>query len=244
MSLIKNYVTSKILSLIKSWKRPNFDFSQLGEEKIIINIIQRLASKHTINQHYIDIGGFNPILYSNTYKLYQQNWCGVIVEPSTDKTKNWHRIRPRDFVINSAIVTNEYSEEKIKIYFKEKNAANETALPEMDKKNLSYYDAKTIKLSEILSICEKKFSKPFFLNMDIEGAEEKLVLELKNINYKIPLICVEIFLGKNKNDYSVLNYKNIEAVAFLENHGYYLVSVCGPSLIFCDKEIWIPFSKL
>ena len=80
--------------------------------------------------------------------------------------------------------------------------------------------------------------------MDIEGAEEKLVLELKNINYKIPLICVEIFLGKNKNDYSVLNYKNIEAVTFLENHGYYLVSVCGPSLIFCDKEIWIPFSKL
>ena len=68
MSLIKDYVTSKILSLIKSWKRPNFDFSQLGEEKIIINIIQRLASKHKINQHYIDIGGFNPILYSNTYK--------------------------------------------------------------------------------------------------------------------------------------------------------------------------------
>ena len=25
---------------------------------------------------------------------------------------------------------------------------------------------------------------------------------------------------------------------------YYLVSVCGPSLIFCDKEIWIPYSKL
>ena len=83
-----------------------------------------------------------------------------------------------------------------------------------------------------------------FLNIDIEGGEEKLILELKNINYKIPLICVEIFLEKNKNDYSILNYKNIEAVTFLENHGYYLVSVCGPSLIFCDKEIWIPFSKL
>ena len=59
---MKEYLLSKLFSLIKSWKRPYFDFSQLGEEKIIFNIIQRITAEKKINQCYIDIGGFNPIL--------------------------------------------------------------------------------------------------------------------------------------------------------------------------------------
>ena len=71
---MKLFILSKIFSLLKSWKRPYFDFSQLIEEKVILNIIQRIASNYKFNnQCYIDIGGFYPILLSNTYKLYQKN---------------------------------------------------------------------------------------------------------------------------------------------------------------------------
>lgn len=66
MNLFKSIVFSKFFSLIKSWKRPYVDFSQLGEEKIIHNILLRISSKFKIQQHYIDIGGFHPILQSNT----------------------------------------------------------------------------------------------------------------------------------------------------------------------------------
>ena len=241
---MKEYLLSKLFSLIKSWKRPYFDFSQLGEEKIIFNIIQRITAEKKINQCYIDIGGFNPILFSNTYKLYQKNWSGVIVEANRNKTKEWQKIRPRDLVINSALVTEDYNKDKIKIFYEKKDDADETAFPINKDSKLNFFEAETIRLNEIIDICEKNYSKPFFVNIDIEGKENDLILELKKIKYKIPLICVELYLSKQKNEYSIFDYRKLESVIFLENNGYFLVSVCGPSLIFCDKEIWIPFSKL
>ena len=241
---MNEHLLSKLFSLIKTWKRPYFDFSQLGEEKIIFNIIQRITANREINQCYIDIGGFNPILFSNTYKLYQKNWSGVIVEANKNKTKQWHKIRPRDLIINSALVTEDYDEDTIKIFYEKKNDADETAFPINKDSKLNFFEVKTIKFNEIINICEENYARPFFVNIDIEGKENDLILELQKIKYKIPLICVELYLSKKKNEYSIFDYRKLESVTFLENYGYYLVSVCGPSLIFCDKEIWIPFSKL
>lgn len=241
---MKEYILSKLLNLIKSWRKPYFDFSQLGEEKVLLNIIERIASHKKINPYYIDIGAYNPITFSNTYKLYQKNWCGLVVEPNNNKLKYWSKIRPKDYLINSALVDENYNIEKIKIYYNTENSADETAHPKKKDSKLKYYEAKTIKLKEIFDICEKKFSKPFFLNMDIEGNENKLLLELNKMEYKIPLICVELFLEKNDNQFSVFDYRKLDSVIFLEEMGYYLVSICGPSLIFCDKNFWIPYSKL
>ena len=243
-SFIKELLLKNFFNFFKSWKRFYFDFSQFGEEKVIFNILQRISSKKNINPIYIDIGGYDPIEYSNTYKLYQKNWRGIIVEPNINKVKNWSKIRPNDYVVNNALVDSEYKEKKIKIYYQKKGRADETAYPNTKKDNLSYYEADTIRLSDIISLCEDKFSKPFFLNMDIEGNEEKLILELKEIEYIIPLICIEIFLPKNTNNFSIFSYKNLKAVNFLEDNGYLLVNVNGPSLIFCHKEFWVPYTKL
>lgn len=243
MSFVKDLILSKVFKLIKSWKRPYFDFSQLGEEKILFNILERISNKNKINQYYIDIGGFSPILYSNTYKLYQKKWCGVIVEPNKNKTKYWKKIRPKDLIINQALVPNSYNNNKIKIYYDDENTAMEKKKPDFKNKFLKSYESNTIKLNEVISICEKKFSKPFFLNIDIEGSENEIILELENINYKIPLICVELFLDTQSKSFSIFNYKNMKSVSFLEDNGYILVSICGPSLIFCDKNLWVPFSN-
>ena len=241
---MKLFILSKIFSLLKSWKRPYFDFSQLGEEKVILNKIQRIASNYKFNQCYIDIGGFNPILLSNTYKLYQKNWCGLIIEPNKNKLKDWNKIRPRDFLINSALVDKNYEQKKIKIYYNQINSADETAYPDNKNLKLDYFESNVIKLHEVFEICEKKFSKPFFLNIDIEGKENDILPELKSIDYKIPLICVELFLDMKNNQLTVFDYRKQKSVIILEEMGYYLVSVCGPSLIFCHKDLWIPFAKL
>ena len=99
-----------ILSLFKLKKKYYIDFSQFGEEKVLLNILQRISSKKKLNNTYIDIGGFDPIKFSNTYKLYQKNWSGLIIEPNKDKAKNWKKIRPRDHIVNSAVVEKNYKE--------------------------------------------------------------------------------------------------------------------------------------
>ena len=68
--------------------------------------------------------------------------------------------------------------------------------------------------------------------------------KLDKLEYKIPLICIEFFLKDDYKDFSIFNFKEFKAVKFLEINGYYLVSVCGPSLIFCHKDYWIPYTRL
>lgn len=240
----KNLILKNIFSIIKSWKKYYIDFSQFGEEKVIFNILERISIKKKINPIYIDIGAYNSIKFSNTFKLYQKNWKGVIVEPNKYKIKDWNKIRPNDYIVNSAVVEKQFNQKTIKIFYNEINSADETAYPLSVKKNLTYYEANTIKFLEVIKLCEKKFSRPFFLNMDIEGNENNLILELEQVSYKIPLICIEFFLKSDSKNFSIFNFKDIKAIKFLENKGYYLVSVCGPSLIFCHKDYWIPYTRL
>ena len=69
-------------------------------------------------------------------------------------------------------------------------------------------------------------------------------MELKDLNFVIPIICAEFFLEEKKIQYSVFNYKDLPAIMFLEEIGYYLVNINGTSLIFCHKDYWIQYSKL
>ena len=238
------FLFKSLLKLIKSWKRFYFDFSQFGEEKVIFNIIERISTKNKLNNYYIDLGGFDPIKFSNTFKLYQKNWSGVIVEPNIDKTKNWSKIRSRDYIINAAVVESQYEEEKIKIFYDKKNTAAETSIPLSNRKDLNFYEANTVKFKDVLDICKKNFGHPAILNIDIEGNEEKLIMELGDLEYIIPIICVEIFLNPNNGNYSIFNYKDFPAVKYMEKIGYYLVNVNGPTLIFCHKDYWIPYNRL
>ena len=237
---MKDIIFSKVLKIIKSWKKTFFDFSQLGEEKIIDNLLERISQKYNIEKSYVDIGGFNPIKFSNTYKLYQKGWTGIVVEPNPVKTKNWKIIRPKDFVINAALVPESYNKKEIELFKNNENDPTES--PIKKNYNSKSYISKIIKISDIELVCQKKNLSPFFLNIDIEGFEDKIILDLKNIKHLFPLICVEILINK-KDDYSIFNYKNFECVKYLENKGYYLVSVCGVSLIFCHKTFWIPYNR-
>ena len=241
---MRDVIFKIILNIFKSWKKYYFDFSQFGEEKVLFNIFQRISSKKKLNNTYIDIGGFDPIKFSNTYKLYQKNWSGLVIEPNKDKTINWKKIRPRDHVISSAVVEKSYEKKVLKIFFDKKNSAMSTAYPLSNVDKLGHYDASVIKFNEIISMCKNKYGNPSFLNIDIEGNEEKILMELKDLNFIIPVICAEIFLEEKKMQYSVFDYKDLPVIMFLEEIGYYLININGPSLIFCHKDYWIPYSKL
>ena len=89
-----------------------------------------------------------------------------------------------------------------------------TAYPVSNVEKLNYYDSSVVKFNEIMSICESKYGNPSFLNIDIEGNEDKILMELKDLNFIIPIICAEIFLDEKKMQYSVFNYKDLPAIMF------------------------------
>jgi hypothetical protein len=52
---------------------------------------------------YVEVGAFDPFMYSNTYFFYKKGWRGLLVEPNPTAFKRLCELRPRDTVINTAI---------------------------------------------------------------------------------------------------------------------------------------------
>lgn len=64
-------------------------YSQFGEELFIQRILSDAAKKdRTISERVLDIGAWNPKVFSNSRKLIEQGWRAVLIEPSPGPLKD------------------------------------------------------------------------------------------------------------------------------------------------------------
>lgn len=66
-------------------------YSQYCEDVMLFN-----AMKPGRRGFYVDVGAYDPIEGSNTYKLYRRGWSGLTVEPNPGAAWKFKTIRPRD----------------------------------------------------------------------------------------------------------------------------------------------------
>jgi len=78
----------------------HISFSQFGEDRIVHSLFKMIGIK---NGFYIEIGAFDPLLFSNTYLFYKNGWQGLLVEPNPAQYKKIAERRPRDKVLNFAV---------------------------------------------------------------------------------------------------------------------------------------------
>ena len=72
--------------------------SQFGEDKFL--------EAHFFNQatgFYVDVGGFHPYMYSNTYLFYRKGWHGINIEPNPASFPAFLKHRRRDINLQLAI---------------------------------------------------------------------------------------------------------------------------------------------
>jgi len=237
---------------LKSYLESNnqfLDFSQLGEQQVLINIIERIAAQKNIPPFYLDIGGFHPIIGSNTFKLHQLGWRGIVVEPNQEKLMGWEQTRPNDVTICAAVIPDSWDVKTVSMACSNNFDARESVVSSLNNNNrqnsaakTNNYDASTIKFKDLMAYANDKQLFPTLLNLDIEGLEEEITLSSDLGRYKIPLLCIEHFLNEFTNEQSLLAYSESKLVNALEASGYYLVSVCGVSLVFCHRDYWISYS--
>ena len=248
MKLLKQLIKSPYIRRRIYKEYDELNYSQLGEQQVIINVLSRMPGyKADLPKTYLDIGGFDPIQGSNTYRLYQLGWKGVIVEPNPAKTKNWEQIRPNDKVITAAVVPDSWNEPYVPMICEGHHDAREgisrainPKVRASEKADITY-NARTIRLCDLLDECKKLKLYPTVLNLDIEGLEEQIVLDSGLAQSSIPLLCIEHFLNEFTTDYSALAYGESKLVQHLQDN-YYLVSICGISLIFALNDLYRPFS--
>lgn len=202
----------------------NLYWSQEGEDILLKRIF---ANKK--NGFYVDVGAYHSSRFSNTYKLYKENyWRGVNIDPSLSSYLNLKKKRKRDINLNIGISD---KKEILKFYSFNEGAINTFNSKKKNQLKLNYKLKKTEKiqckkLSDVLDGCLKKDVKIDLLTIDTEGYDLK-VLKSNNWNKYLPTyIIVEI-------SSSTLDEIMRDSITiFLNKRGYRIYSKLHKSVIF------------
>jgi len=166
-------------------------YSQNNEEKVIVNFFY----KNPNNGKFLDIGAYDGITLSNTYRLVELGWEGTCVEPSSvvfTKLFNTHKNNENIKLVNAAITL----ESKLLNFYESNGDAVGSVVKEHKEKwesgsAIKFREVfiKTITMDELLSVSGYDFS---FLNLDVEGLNLELMkmLPIKKMP-NLKLVCIE-----------------------------------------------------
>ena len=177
-----------------------------NEDTAILNYF-----KDRKNGFYVDVGCYHPIHRNNTHLLHMRNWSGVNVDTSQFSIDLFNFMRPRDLNYNCAISD---KNENIKLFY-QKELSQLSTIEKGQAENVFQGDIKekeikAFTLDEILGRDKYKDSKIDLLDIDVEGADLKVLKGLSFGKFKPELVCVEIHAKEiEKSDiYNFLIDKN------------------------------------
>ena len=167
------------------------------------------------NGFYVDVGCYHPIHRNNTYLLHKQDWKGINIDVSQFSIDLFNYLRPNDLNYNCAISN---KNETVKIFYQKELSQLSTIENEQAKKvfqgNIKEKEIQAFTLDEILKKDKFKDTKIDFLNIDVEGADFKVLEGLSFDKFKPELICIEIHDKEIKGSkvYKFLNDKNYKLI--------------------------------
>jgi FkbM family methyltransferase len=164
---------------------------------------------------YVDVGCYHPIHRNNTYLLYKQNWRGINIDVSQFSVELFDHLRPDDLNYNCAVSN---KNETVKLFFQKELSQLSTIENDQAKKvfqgNIKEKEIQAFTLDEILNRDKYKNVKIDFLNIDVEGADFKVLDGLSFQKFNPELICVEIHDKeiKESKTYNFLKDKNYQLI--------------------------------
>ena len=193
-----------------------------GEDLVIADYF-----KNKQKGFYVDVGCYHPIHRNNTFLLYKKGWNGINIDIHSFSIELFKYLRPNDLNYNFAV-----SEKKeiINMYFQKELSQLSTIDFDQAKKTLQgpikEKKIQSYSLDEVFKFSNLENKKIDLLDIDVEGADFKV---LKGLSFEITnpeLICVEIH---DKNLQESETYK------FLINLNYELIWSGVFSHIFRSK---------
>ena len=163
-------------------------YSMDNEDSAVLNYF-----KNKRNGFYVDVGCYHPIHRNNTYLLHKKNWNGINIDTSEFSIDLFNFIRPKDLNYNCAISN---KNEIIKLFYQKK--LSQLSTTEIDQAKIVFQgdiketEIQAFTLDEILNRDKYKNFKIDFLDIDVEGADLKVLEGLSFEIYKPELVCVEI----------------------------------------------------
>ena len=201
---------------------PKKTYSMDGEDLIILDYF-----KNKKEGFFIDVGCYHPIHRNNTFLLYKKGWKGINIDIHSFSIDLFNYIRKKDLNYNFAVSD---KNEKLNMYYQKELSQLSTIEYEQAKKvfqgPIKEKKIQALTLNEILkkSKIEKKID---LLDIDVEGADLKVLQSLSFDKYKPELICVEV------HERSIKESKTFK---FLDSCNYELIWSGVFSHIFRSKS--------
>jgi len=174
---------------------PTKSYSQYGEDLMIRSYF---ADKEPNHGTYVDIGGFHPRWLSNTHLLARAGWSGVAVDIDAHKVRLFELMRSKCTGITAAVFPGGGSKEQSVYRFRRLWSEIDTlSLPDAQKylQNTGIkFDADVVNVTDINSVLKQAmdiYGRVRFLNIDIEGLDEAILLEMDFNRFPVDLICFE-----------------------------------------------------
>jgi FkbM family methyltransferase len=85
----------------REWLSSRISHSQFAED-IVIHML--LAERGLADSgFYVDVGAFDPFVYSNTLAFYRRGWRGINIDADADQIERFRVHRPRDINVHAAV---------------------------------------------------------------------------------------------------------------------------------------------
>ena len=178
--------------------------------------------KYTNNGFYVDIGSHHPVQRSNTCLLYQSGWRGINVDINDFTLELFNYLRPDDINVQAAI--SDYNGDINFYYQKDFSQLNTTDIGWAKENFNNNFKTKKIKcqtFNRLLEQTKHKNQKINFLNIDVEGAEMKVLENLDFNTYDPEVLCVEILGYRHLNSLEKESAIKLDEIyKFLTNKKY------------------------
>ena len=163
-------------------------YSMDGEDLFLNNYF-----KDKTKGFYVDVGCYHPIHRNNTYLLYKKGWHGVNIDIQKFSIDLFNHLRPKDLNYNFAVS----NKNEIVEMFYQKKLSQLSTIEEKQSLKVFQGDIKKLKIQSLTldSILEKTNSnniKLDLLDIDVEGADLKVLEGFSIQKFKPELVCVEI----------------------------------------------------
>ncbi len=198
-------------------------YSMDGEDLFIVEYFRKKN-----NGFYIDVGCYHPLHRNNTYLLHKNGWSGINIDIHKFSIDLFNYLRPDDVNLNYAISNANGMTEM----FYQKNLSQLSTIEEQKAKisfqnNIKKFKIQSLTLDTLLEKINFTDKKIDLLDVDVEGADLKVLKGFTIEKFKPELICIEI-LEKD--------VKNSEIYKYLINFSYELVWSGVFSHIFKSKS--------
>lgn len=177
---------------------------------------------------YVDVGAFHPFYASNSRWAYDAGWRGVNIDANADSIKMFEKFRPEDKNINCG-VSDETGELEFYIY---NGLEMCTFDKDLFKDRLRLREVRTVPVKTLNEILEEHYIHDIdFLDIDVEGLDEQIVLSFDWKKYKPRCVLVEIL---NKNSIEEILETNIHKK--MKAEGYHLTNYAIMTAMYVRGE--------